>query len=187
MLHLFSFASLLFLPFITFASGSYTDILWEELIPETERKFMMEMMELTRNPHGIPLDPNENLSVQLDRVTDLIQDPDYQGLMNSINVRSELDQKDIRLPGFIVPLEVNSENAVTEFFLVPYYGACIHVPPPPPNQIVFVNYVRGLPLQDITTPFYVSGRLSTELYEDDIAVTAYTMVAETISVYTDRR
>jgi hypothetical protein len=42
-----------------------------------------------------------------------------------------------RVPGYMVPLEDNLEE-VTEFLLVPYPGACLHVPPPPPNQIVHV-------------------------------------------------
>src|SRR5690606_25267033 len=47
-----------------------------------------------------------------------------------------LDGIRARLPGYIVPLEISEEGRVTEFLLVPYYGACIHVPPPPSNQIV---------------------------------------------------
>jgi hypothetical protein len=50
-----------------------------------------------------------------------------------------LDGQNIRLPGYIVPLEVSEEGRTTEFLLVPYFGACIHVPPPPSNQIVHVK------------------------------------------------
>jgi hypothetical protein len=183
MLRLIQSGFLIFICFQPAIAGQYNDLLWEDLIPASEREIMLEMMELTRNPHGIPVDPDKDLNEQLNRVFDLTQDPDYQGLMNSINVRAELDQQDIRLPGFIVPLEMNEENAIVEFFLVPYYGACIHVPPPPPNQIVFVRYEKGLQLQEIWKPFYVSGRIFTELHEDDIAVTAYTMAAVDIAEY----
>jgi uncharacterized protein len=48
-----------------------------------------------------------------------------------------VDGQQVRLPGFIVPLEDYMEEAA-EFLLVPYYGACIHTPPPPPNQMVHV-------------------------------------------------
>jgi hypothetical protein len=51
---------------------------------------------------------------------------------------SALDGKNVRIPGFMVPLEDNSQ-AVTEFLLVPSPQACIHVPPPPPNQMVLVE------------------------------------------------
>jgi uncharacterized protein len=53
--------------------------------------------------------------------------PELQGVINGA----------ARVPGYMVPLEDNLEE-VTEFLLVPYPGACIHVPPPPPNQIVHV-------------------------------------------------
>ncbi|WP_201266804.1 DUF3299 domain-containing protein, partial [Pseudomonas aeruginosa] len=53
---------------------------------------------------------------------------------------ASLDGKAIRLGGYPVPLENDAKGRVTEFFLVPYPGACIHVPPPPPNQIVLVRY-----------------------------------------------
>jgi uncharacterized protein len=49
----------------------------------------------------------------------------------------KVDGKQVRIPGFIVPLEDYMEEAA-EFLLVPYYGACIHTPPPPPNQMVHV-------------------------------------------------
>ena len=50
-----------------------------------------------------------------------------------------LDGKLVKIPGYMVPLEDDSE-VVSEFLLVPYVGACIHTPPPPPNQIVQVKY-----------------------------------------------
>ena len=48
----------------------------------------------------------------------------------SVGVVSELDGKSIRVPGFIVPIEFEPGNLITEFFLVPYFGACFHKPPP---------------------------------------------------------
>jgi hypothetical protein len=50
----------------------------------------------------------------------------------------KLDGKMVRIPGFVVPLDDFTEEGA-EFLLVPYYGACVHTPPPPPNQIVFVE------------------------------------------------
>ena len=64
-----------------------------------------------------------------------------------------------RLPG---AAGERRQGRVTEFFLVPYPGACIHVPPPPPNQIVLVRYPQGLKLTDIYTPLWVSGTLKIE-------------------------
>ena len=44
----------------------------------------------------------------------------------------------MRLPGYVVPLE-EVKGELKEFLLVPYFGACIHSPPPPANQIVHVT------------------------------------------------
>jgi len=50
----------------------------------------------------------------------------------------KLDGKTVRVPGFVVPLDDAAEEGA-EFLLVPYYGACVHTPPPPPNQMAFVQ------------------------------------------------
>lgn len=53
-----------------------------------------------------------------------------------------LDGKMVKIPGFMVPLE-DSQKEVTQFLLVPSPQACIHVPPPPPNQMVLVDMQKG--------------------------------------------
>ena len=62
------------------------------------------------------------------------------GIRCSERVRLDLNDKDVRIPGFIVPLEYKESEIVTRFLLVPYFGACIHEPPPPPNQTIYVVY-----------------------------------------------
>jgi len=54
----------------------------------------------------------------------------------------------------VVPLDFNAESAYTEFLLVPYFGACLHTPPPPPNQIIFVNSETATQIVDINQPAY---------------------------------
>ena len=70
----------------------------------------------------------------------------------------ELQGQNVKMPGFALPLEF-SEEGVTEFLLVPYLGACIHTPPPPPNQIVLVRLEEPFQLDDIYTPVMITGRL----------------------------
>jgi hypothetical protein len=53
-----------------------------------------------------------------------------------------LDGRRVQVPGFIVPLD-DAEEQGAEFLLVPYYGACVHTPPPPPNQMAFVTMQGG--------------------------------------------
>jgi hypothetical protein len=168
---------------VAYAQTSFRDLSWEDLIPEVELETMSRMMQLTRNPHGIPLDPDRKMSDQIDEAMGIMNDPDYDGLMNSINVRNELNQQDIRLPGYVVPVDIGADSSVTAFFLVPYYGACIHVPPPSPNQIVFVIFKEGLKMDELWKPYYVSGTLFTEMHESDLATTAYSMTAATVEEY----
>ena len=64
--------------------------------------------------------------------------------MTSTKTVAELDGLAVRIPGFIVPLDMDEEQRVTELFLVPYYGACLHMPPPPPNQMIYAKLERGI-------------------------------------------
>jgi hypothetical protein len=59
------------------------------------------------------------------------------------SVNKELNGQRVRMGGYLLPLEV-SGTEVIEFLLVPYVGACIHVPPPPPNQIIYVKAEKGV-------------------------------------------
>jgi hypothetical protein len=107
-------------------------------------------------------------------------------------VVTELNEKRVRLPGYLLPLEV-SNTRVTEFFLVPYVGACIHVPPPPPNQIVHVKLVENESYRSkkLFEPVWVTGVISTtstvkELYLVDGSAdipTGYSMKADRVEPY----
>ena len=76
-------------------------------------------------------------------------------------VNTTLDGTTVRIAGYLLPLEFADEG-VTDFLLVPYVGACIHVPPPPPNQIVFVRLDEKFRVVDLFTPVWVSGNLKTK-------------------------
>ena len=76
-------------------------------------------------------------------------------------VADDLNGQFIRMPGYALPLEFK-DTGVTELLLVPYIGACIHVPPPPPNQIVYVSLKRPFEADDLFTPVWITGRLAVE-------------------------
>ena len=84
-------------------------------------------------------------------------------------VVDDLNGKRVRIPGYLLPLEV-SGSKVTEFLLVPYVGACIHVPPPPPNQIVHVEVTRkgGYKSKKLYEPVWVTGIISIESMVKDL-------------------
>ena len=75
-------------------------------------------------------------------------------------VNNKLDGKKIRMAGYLLPLEF-SDDGVTDFLLVPYVGACIHVPPPPPNQIVFVRLRKKFLVTELFTAVWIDGTMKT--------------------------
>jgi uncharacterized protein len=103
----------------------------------------------------------------------------------SIKVNQKLSETKVKLPGFVVPLVVDDTGLVSEFFLVPYFGACIHVPPPPPNQIVYVKLssggvrLKGSP----EDAFWVTGILHTQVNGNSLAKAAYTLDATKMELY----
>ncbi|MHB2079298.1 DUF3299 domain-containing protein [Pseudomonas asiatica] len=98
-------------------------------------------------------------------------------------VVKSLDGQQIKLPGYIVPLEVSEEGRTTEFLLVPYYGACIHVPPPPSNQIVHIFSEMGVRVEDLYQPYWIEGKLQVRASSSELADAGYQMEAEKIYVY----
>ena len=89
----------------------------------------------------------------------------------------------IRLPGYIVPLEVSENGRTTEFLLVPYFGACIHVPPPPSNQIVHVTSKEGVKLDELYQPYWIEGAMQVKPSTSELADAGYQMDAQKIYVY----
>lgn len=74
-------------------------------------------------------------------------------------VRSEFDGRMVRMPGYALPLEATGK-AVSKLLLVPYVGACIHVPPPPPNQLIVVDLKTPYKVENLYDPVWITGRLS---------------------------
>jgi hypothetical protein len=104
---------------------------------------------------------------------------------------AELNGKKIRLPGYLLPLEFEDKK-VTEFLLVPWVGACIHTPPPPPNQIVHVKLAKGFDIGDeVFTAVWVNGVMKTEKNNPELSFVdgkqnvdvSYVMQAEAVELY----
>ncbi len=98
-------------------------------------------------------------------------------------VVKSLDGQQVKIPGYIVPLEVSEEGRTTEFLLVPYYGACIHVPPPPSNQIVHVSSEMGVRVEDLYQPYWIEGKMQVRASSSELADAGYQMEAEKIYAY----
>ena len=98
-------------------------------------------------------------------------------------VNADLEGLTLRIPGFIVPLDVDAAGQVVEFLLVPYYGACIHVPPPPPNQIIYVKPAKPIPVKDMFNAYWVTGRMHVEIRNTQMASASYAMNASKVEDY----
>ena len=117
-------------------------------------------------------------------------DPKAQELLKEIKrlwdeapVVNSLDGQRVKLPGFVVPLEMDAES-INEFLLVPYYGACIHVPPPPTNQTVYVIAPSGHPFEgELFDTVWVTGELTVEKYSNDMGDAGYRLRASSIEPY----
>ncbi len=107
----------------------------------------------------------------------------YLEAVRSAPVVGDLDGREIRLPGFVVPLDFDGAGTTSEFLLVPYFGACIHVPPPPPNQIVYVTTQPGYPLEDLFDAVWVTGVISTKAHLNEVGDAGYTMHATIVEPF----
>lgn len=85
-------------------------------------------------------------------------------------VNPVLDGKLVRLPGYVLPLEFSGRQ-VTEFLLVPWVGACIHTPPPPPNQIVHVKADKAFEVKGAFDPVWVTGRIAASATRKTVYIT----------------
>ena len=86
-----------------------------------------------------------------------------------------------RLPGFVVPLDT-VDGKVASLLLVPYFGACIHQPPPPPNQIVHVRFADPVVLESMYTPVWITGVMKLERYSG-LAESGYAMDGQGMEKY----
>ena len=121
---------------------------WDDLMPAdwNPEKVFQDMSDEEFN--ALPEEPYE---LMLEKV---------QAELDNAPVVDKLNDKQVRIPGFIVPLEGNNMS-ISEFLLVPYFGACTHTPPPPANQIIYSKMKTQYTLDDIYQPVWISGTLKT--------------------------
>lgn len=142
---------------------------WEEMVPVD----------------AAPLPPPQALH-SLDQLADILaaeSGPAAEQQYPNAPVVPELNGLNIKLPGYIVPLSIDDNSRITEFLLVPYFGACIHVPPPPSNQIVYVTSEGGVAMGDMWQPYWIEGTLSVESFSSDMGDTGYRAEAQQVYPY----
>lgn len=147
---------------------------WLELMPESDRIALENMPEIEHQ--------GAEQAGDFGATGGLKQAQGLPPVMYSAKTVAALDGREVRLGGYPVPLQSNAKGDFTEFFLVPYPGACIHVPPPPPNQIVLIRYPKGMPLADIYAPLWVQGQLLVESVDNELAEAAYALEAAQVTL-----
>ncbi len=149
-------------PRTAFSATEIIDIEWSDLVPEGEGLAMETLRGIGIIHHG-----------QLS--TGFTQE-------EASGVTTEYNGKTVRLPGFIVPIAF-SGTAVKAFVLVPYVGACVHVPPPPANQLVFVTTEEPYEGKGLFEAVSVTGLFETAATDTQIAEIGYVLTAEKIEPY----
>lgn len=144
------------------AQETVRKVIWNDLMPPFDEK-ILERYERDEIPFGeMQIYMTEHGSKVVDKLNNVYA----------------------KVPGYLVPLNMNKKQMATEFLLVPTMGACIHVPPPPPNQIVYVTFPEGLKYQETAyTPYWVYGKLKTEKKTSEYSDAMYSMKADRVIEY----
>lgn len=104
-------------------------------------------------------------------------------VITDASVIKALDGLHVRIPGYLVPITLDERQQANEFLLVPYLGACIHVPPPPPNQIVYIKSKMSISYEDTINPYWVSGVLHVTSINNELAEAGYLLDGASLSPY----
>ena len=156
------------------ATVTTAELKWEELIPKS-----WDPTKRYRNISLEALRDNDPRAIQLL--------DEMRAVWDNAPVNVALDGKAAKLSGFVVPLDA-SQDGIREFLLVPYFGACIHTPPPPANQIVHVIApapVKGLHAMDTV---YVSGTLKAARFNSaDMGVSGYEIASAAVERFTPKQ
>ena len=156
----------------------FTEIDWDALVPEAYRG---DAMVAKYQEQLDKFEDSDAYSPEADALYQKIIEE-----MNNAPVNKAINNQRIKLPGFIAPLN-NHNGLITEFLLVPYFGACIHVPPPPVNQTVLIKTApdNGIKMEDSFGAFWVSGQMKIEGKKMDIGEAGYTIENAIIETYTE--
>lgn len=149
-------------------SDSAQRLAWEDLIPEGEEARLVELYKK-----------------QAAKVSQ-IEEGGAGDVATQIGSYSTVDTytgQRVRLPGYTVPFEYGVDAEISEFLLVPYYGACLHAPPPPPNQTIYVTTAKPIKLADLAQAVWIEGTLRTSKAETALADAAYTIEMDVIETY----
>jgi hypothetical protein len=148
---------------------------WTQLLPKDDvpvRRFMAPRR--TGNLYDDDPSANSNFAAEMGGSIDhsSLRRAEQFGSFNTV---AELEGRPATLPGYIVPLEFDDHGDMTELLFVPFFGACIHVPPPPPNQVIYAHLQTPTRAPELWDAFELRGTLRTKKVDADVASAAYSM------------
>lgn len=155
------------------ATTAFRQATWDDLVP----KNWNPMKGIDTSSLGRMRDGDPRTTAMLDKLK--------KAWDNAPTVPA-MDQARIRIPGFVVPLETEG-GTLREFLLVPYYGACIHSPPPPANQIIHVKLANPATDVQMMDAIWVSGTLQTAISDTDMGTAGYRMEGQIVEPYQAKR
>ncbi len=162
---------------------------WEDLMPAGEDEVLADLyaaffdkQEAKFQNQISLLDASAEQADLLSRI-DEGSEEDTMEQIGTYNVVEDLNGKQVRLPGYVVPLDFSLSSEYDAFLLVPYFGACLHTPPPPPNQIVFVTSEQMAKVENINDPVWVEGRMKTGRFGSELGNSAYELTLSKLEPY----
>src|SRR5690554_3589575 len=148
---------------------------WLDLLPEEDYQAMLDMPEIGHDwGEEAPGDFTSNLRTQ---------DRDLPDVMYSTRVVEASDDRAIQIGGYLLSLATHVQRPYTTFFVVPWSGGCVRIPPPPPNQIILVDYPAGFAIEDIYEPLWLTGQLRVEQTSNALADASYRLRADEVRPY----
>lgn len=156
------------------AADDWPELKWPDLVPK----------------HWDPRAEFKGMNLDLSKLQD--SDPRAMELLDKLrqawdNAPTEpaLNGKRLRIAGFAIPLE-RKEGRVTEFLLLPYFGACIHSPPPPANQIIHVKSDTPVKGFKSMSAVWVSGTMGLARGNSELGVSGYSIQAKRVELYREK-
>ena len=156
-----------------------SNVEWSQLLPQEEKGVLKKYQQLQATS---PTEFTENLLLSIEAASD----PSYSAAMTSVNSVDAYDGKAVSIAGFIVPIDYSSSEGPANIFIVPYFGACIHFPPPPPNQMIFAQLEGEFTDFDISQAYKITGIMRRGLFEDPLGTSAYILDVVSIEAYFDK-
>ena len=151
------------------AEQQYQEVSWDDLLPAD--------WDPMKEIEGLDLDALSDDDPRAEAAAQRLK-----AMWNEAPTNPAINGKAIRIPGFMVPLEYGKKQ-VTEFLLVPYFGACIHVPPPPANQIVHVIAAQPYETESYMDAVWVEGVIELAETETDMGDSGYRMKAHKVEPF----